>query len=176
MRHECRSPHVKTFRRSAVVRQLLTERHLSFWASQFSTHKPLSVPAATLTGWNRRILRSFELFNLSAPFLKLLKCAPARTSHAKVIVKQTRVLKFDFFLLRRFREVLTGDPNAPVGGLGPPIPPLYLCKTLESSVKKAVPTIPWFNPDFTATSQFPLFKSRREHTFLRYKIQIKRVR
>jgi hypothetical protein len=27
------------------------------------------------------------LFNLSAPFLKLLKCATARTSHAKVIVK-----------------------------------------------------------------------------------------
>ncbi len=49
--------------------------------------KPLSVPAATLTGWNHRILRSFKLFNLSAPFLKLLKCATARTSHAKVIVK-----------------------------------------------------------------------------------------
>ena len=47
----------------------------------------LSVPAASLTGWNRRVLRSFELFNLSAPFLKLLKCATARTSHAKVIVK-----------------------------------------------------------------------------------------
>ena len=51
----------------------------------FTNH--LSVPAATLTGWNRRILRSFKLFNLSAPFLKLLKCATARTSHAKVIVK-----------------------------------------------------------------------------------------
>ncbi len=60
----------------------------------------LSVPAPMLTGWNRRILRSFELFNLLAPSLKLLKCATARTSHAKVIVKYTRVLKFDFFLLR----------------------------------------------------------------------------
>jgi hypothetical protein len=94
-------------------------------------HKPLSVPAATLTGWNRRILRSFKLFNLSAPFLKLLKCATARTSHAKVIVKQTRVLKFDFFLLKRFGDDLTGDPNAPAGGLGPPIPPLYSCKNLR---------------------------------------------
>ena len=71
--------------------------------AQFFTHKPLSVPAATLTGWNRRILRSFKLFNLSAPFLKLLKCATARTSHAKVIVKQTRVLKFDFFSAKEVR-------------------------------------------------------------------------
>ena len=68
-------------------------------SAQFFTNHP-SVPAATLTGWNRRILRSFKLFNLSAPFLKLLKCATARTSHAKVIVKPARVLKFDFFLLR----------------------------------------------------------------------------
>ena len=64
--------------------------------SQFSQNH-LKVSAASLTGWNRRVLRSFELFNLSAPFLKLLKCATARTNHAKVIVKkQTRVLKFDF--------------------------------------------------------------------------------
>ena len=91
--------------------------------------KPLSVPAATLTGWNRRILRSFKLFNLSAPFLKLLKCATARTSHAKVIVKQTRVLKFDFFLLKRFGDDLTGDPNAPAGGLGRQTPPSTRVKT-----------------------------------------------
>ncbi len=32
-------------------------------------------------------LLSFELLNFSALFLKLLKCATARTSHAKVIVK-----------------------------------------------------------------------------------------
>jgi hypothetical protein len=59
----------------------------SLLTAQLNFTNHLSVPAATLTGWNRRILRSFELFNLSAPFLKLLKCATARTSHAKVIVK-----------------------------------------------------------------------------------------
>ena len=100
---------------------------LSF--SQFFT-SPLSVSAASPTGWNRRILRSFELFNLSAPFLKLLKCATARTSHAKVIVKPARVLKFDFSA-KRFGEDLTGDPNAPAGVLGPPIPPLYSCQKLR---------------------------------------------
>ena len=63
-------------------------------------------------------------------------------------------MKFDFFL-KRFREDLTGDPNAPFGGLGPPIPLLYSCKKLESSLKKAVPTISCFNPDFTAKTQFP---------------------
>ncbi len=85
MRHECRSPHVKTFRRSAVV-----TRKASFDGASPPLSKPIfltqtkqSVPAASLTGWNRRVLRSFELFNLSAPFLKLLKCATARTSHAK---------------------------------------------------------------------------------------------
>jgi hypothetical protein len=67
--------------------------------SQFST-QTTSVPAATLTGWNRRIFLHLKLFNLSAPFLKLLKCATARTIHVKVIVKPARVLKFDFFLLR----------------------------------------------------------------------------
>ena len=91
--------------------------------------KPLSVPAATLTGWNRRILRSFELFNLSAPFLKLLKCATARTNHAKVIVKNRHEYRSLIFLLKRFGEVLTGDPNAPVGVLGPPIPPSTRVKT-----------------------------------------------
>jgi hypothetical protein len=70
------------------------------------------------------------------------------------------------FLLRRFREVLTGDPNAPVGGLGPPIPPLYSCKKLESSLKKAVPTISCFNPDFTAKTQFPLSKADESTPFL----------
>ena len=51
--------------------------------SQFFTHKTTSVPAATLTGWNRRIFLLLKLFNLSAPFLKLLKCATARTIHVK---------------------------------------------------------------------------------------------
>jgi hypothetical protein len=77
---------VKTFRRSAVVGQLLTE-HLSFTAQPIFSTQTTSVPAATLTGWNRRIFLHLKLFNLSAPFLKLLKCATARTSHAKVIVK-----------------------------------------------------------------------------------------
>ena len=95
--------------------------------SQFSQNH-LSVSAASLTGWNRRVLRSFELFNLSAPFLKLLKCATARTSHAKVIVKNRHEYLSLTFLLKRFGDDLTGDPNAPAGGLGPPIPPLYSCK------------------------------------------------
>ncbi len=72
------------------------EHHLHTASANFFTNH-LSVSAASPTGWNRRILRSFELFNLSASFLKLLKCATAQTSHAKVIVKkQARVLKFDF--------------------------------------------------------------------------------
>ena len=33
----------------------------------------LSVPAATLTGWNRRIFLHLKLFNLSAPLLKIVK-------------------------------------------------------------------------------------------------------
>ena len=86
MRHECRSPYVKTFRRSAVVWQVLTEQLLLLSHLIFNTNHS-SVPAATLTGWNRRIFLHLKLFNLSAPFLKLLKCATARTSHAKVIVK-----------------------------------------------------------------------------------------
>ena len=66
--------------------------------------------------------------------------------------------------LKRFREVLTGDPNAPFGGLGPPIPPSTRVKKLESSVKKAVPTIPWFNPDFTAKHAVPPSSKADEST------------
>ena len=87
------------------------------------SHKPSKCPSGNANRLESSYFASFKLFNLSAPFLKLLKCATARTSHAKVIVKQTRVLKFDFFLLKRFGEVLTGDPNAPAGVLGPPLPP-----------------------------------------------------
>ncbi len=166
MRHECRSPHVKTFRRSAVVRQVLTEHHLPTAQPNFFTQTKQSVPAATLTGWNCRILRSFELFNLLVPFLKLLKCATARTSHAKVIVKQTQVLKFDFFLLKRFGEVLTGDPNAPAGGLGPPIPPLYSCKNLRIVWKRPNRRFLWFNPDFYMNCSSPhLQKPTKAHLF-----------
>jgi hypothetical protein len=52
----------------------------------------------------------------------------ARTVHAKVIVKSARVLKFDFYA-KRVGEELTGDPNAPAGVLGPPIPPSTRVKT-----------------------------------------------
>jgi len=167
MRHKCSSPHVKTFRRSAVVRQVLKEHHL-LWASQFFTQTKQSVPAASLTGWNRRVLRSFELFNLSAPFLKLLKCATARTSHAKVIVKNRHEYWSLTFLLKRFGDDLTGDPNAPAGGLGPPIPPLYSCKNLRIVWKRPTRRFLWFNPDFTAKRAVPpIFKSRRRHTFFR---------
>ena len=83
--------------------------------------------AAASTGWNRRIFL-LKLFNISVPASKeLLKHTSARTVHAKVIVKPARVLKFEF-LAERFGEKLTGDPNAPAGVLGPPIPPLYSCQ------------------------------------------------
>ena len=167
MRHECRSPHVKTFRRSAVVRQLLTERHSTLLLSQpiFTNHP--SVPAATLTGWNRRILRSFKLFNLSAPFLKLLKCATARTSHAKVIVKQTRVLKFDFFSAKEVRWRFNRRPQRASWRIGASDPPLYSCKNLRIMWKRPNRRFLWFNPDFTSTAVPPIFKSRRRHTFSR---------
>ncbi len=147
MRHECRSPYVKTFRRSAVVWQLLTEHLLSFRA-QPNFHKPSKCPSSNANRLESSYFSSFKLFNLSAPFLKLLKCATARTSHAKVIVKPARVLKFDFFSAKRFGEVLTGDPNAPAGGLGPPIPPLYLCKNLRIVWKGLRRRFLWFDPDF----------------------------
>ena len=86
--------------------------------------------AAALTGWNRRIFL-LKLFNISVPVSKrLLKHTSARTVHAEVIVKPARVVKFEF-LAERFGEKLTGDPNAPAGVLGPPIPPLYLCQNLR---------------------------------------------
>ena len=40
------------------------------------------------------------------------------------------------FFAKRFGEELTGDPNAPAGVLGPPIPPPLLVSKLENSVKK----------------------------------------
>ena len=83
---------------------------------------------------NRRIFL-LKLFNISIPVAKeLLKHTSARTVHAKVIVKRARVVKFEF-LSERFGEKLTGDPNAPAGVLGPPIPPLSTrVKKLENSV------------------------------------------
>ncbi len=58
------------------------------------------------------------------------KQASARSVHLKVIVKPARVLKFEF-LAERFGEKLTGDPNAPAGVLGPPIPPSTRVKNLR---------------------------------------------
>ena len=94
-------------------------------------HRPHKVfHAAASTGWNRRIFL-LKLFNISLPASKeLLKHTSARTVHAKVIVKPARVLKFEF-LAEKFGEKLTGDPNAPAGVLGPPIPPLYSCQNLR---------------------------------------------
>ncbi len=133
--------------------------------SQFFTNH-LSVSAASPTGWNRRILRSFELFNLSAPFLKLFKCATVRTSHAKVIVKNRHEYWSLIFLVKRFGDNLTGDPNAPAGGLGPLIPPLYSCKNLRIVWKRPNRGFLWFNPDFTAKPAVPpLQKPTKAHLF-----------
>ena len=71
-----------------------------------------------------------------------------------------------FFLLKRFGEVLTGDPNAPAGGLGPPIPPLYSCKKLESSLKRPYRRFLVLIQISQQKRSSPL-KSRREHTFSR---------
>ena len=99
----------------------------------FFTQRPQVLYAAASQVWNRRIFL-LKLFNISIPVAKeLLKHTSARTVHAKVIVKPARVVKFEF-LSERFGEKLTGDPNAPAGVLGPPIPPLYSCQKLENSV------------------------------------------
>ncbi len=89
MRHECRSPCVKTFWRSAVVGKFLTETLLLLHLQPI--HKTTVFHAAASTGWNRRIFL-LKLFNISAPLLKkLLKHTSAHTVHAKVIVKPARV-------------------------------------------------------------------------------------
>ncbi len=59
------------------------------------------------------------------------------------------------FLLKRFGDDLTGDPNAPAGGLGPPIPPLYSCKNLRIVWKRPTRRFLWFNPDFTSIAVPP---------------------
>ena len=173
MRHECRSPHVQTFRRSAVVGKFLTEHHLLLSQPIFS-HKPLSVSAASPTGWNRRILLLFELFNFSAPFLKLLKCATARTSHAKVIVKNRHEYWSLIFSAKEVRWSFNRRPQRASWRIGASDPPLYSCKNLRIVWKRPYRRFLWFNPDFTAKTAVPPLQSRREHTFLRYKIQIKK--
>ncbi len=139
MRHECRSAHVKTFRQSAVVRQVLTEHHhLPLLQPIFTNHQ--SVSAASPTGWNHHILRSFELFNLLAPFLKLLKCATARTSHAKVIVKTDTSIEVWFFSAKDVRWSFNRRPQRASWRIGASDPPP------STRVKT------W---DFTAKLQFP---------------------
>ena len=131
--HECRSPSVKTFWRSAVVRQLLAEHHLLLQPI-FLTQRP-----QCFTQQRHRLESSYfllKLFNISIPVAKeLLKHTSARTVHAKVIVKPARVVKFEF-LSERFGEKLTGDPNALTGVLGPPIPPSTRVKNLRIVCKK----------------------------------------
>jgi len=128
--------------------------------------------AAALTGWNRRIFL-LKLFNISIPVAKeLLKHTSARTVHAKVIVKPARVVKFKF-LAERFGEKLTGDPNAPAGVLGPPIPPSTRVKNLRIMCKKSGPytTIPFgFRQIFF--KQFPPSTAGRRHTLSKVRIHV----
>ena len=118
------------------------------------SHKPLSVSAASPTGWNRRILRLFELFNLLAPFLKLLKCATARTSHAKVIVKRDTSIEVWFFSAKEVRWRFNRRPQRASWRIGASDPPLYSCKNLRIVWKRPYRRFLWFNPDFTAKLQF----------------------
>ena len=160
MRHECHLPHVKTFRRSAVVRQVLTEQ-LSPQLQPIFT-QTTKCPSGNANRLESSDFASFKLFNLSAPFLKLLKCASCKSNR-----KTDTSIEVWFFLLKRFGEVLTGDPNAPAGGLGPQTPPpLYSCKNLRIVCKRPNRRFLWFNPDFTSIAVPPI-KSRRRHTFSR---------
>ena len=70
------------------------------------------------------------------------------------------------FLLKRFGDDLTGDPNAPAGGLGPPIPPLYSCKNLRIVCKRPNRRFLWFNPDFYFNCSSPIFKADEGTPFL----------
>ncbi len=79
--------------------------------------------------------------------------------------KHTRVLKFDFSS-KEVPRILTGDPNAPVGGLGPPIPPLYSCKNLRVVWKRPRRRFLVLNPDFTEKRSSPLQKPTESTHFL----------
>ncbi|MFN9903052.1 MAG: hypothetical protein ACK55Z_30630 [bacterium] len=48
MRHECRSPYVKTFWRSAVVGKFLTEHHLLSASANFLSHRSQSVSRSSV--------------------------------------------------------------------------------------------------------------------------------
>jgi len=125
---------VKRFRQPAVGSWKLTEHHLLFQFFILS-QQTTECFTALLNRLESSYFSSLKLFNLSVPASKgLLKHTSARTVHVKIIVKPARVVKFEF-LSERFGEKLTGDPNAPAGVLGPPIPPpLYSCQKLENSV------------------------------------------
>jgi hypothetical protein len=114
------------------------------------------------------------LFNISIPVAKeLLKHTSARTVHVKIIVKPARVVKFEF-LSERFGEKLTGDPNAPAGVLGPPIPPLSTrVKNLRIVCKKAglIRRFPSVLDRFSS-KQFPPSTAGRRHTLLKVKIHV----
>ena len=69
------------------------------------------------------------------------------------------------FLLKRFGEVLTGDPNAPVGGLGPPIPPLYSCKNLRVVWKRPYRRFLGLIQISQQKRSSPLQKPTRAHLF-----------
>ena len=121
---------MKRFRQPAVGSWKLTEHHLLllfFILSQQTTE----CFTALLNRLESSYFSSLKLFNLSVPASKgLLKHTSARTVHVKIIVKPARVVKFEF-LSERFVEKLTGDPNAPAGVLGPPIPPSTRVKNLR---------------------------------------------
>ena len=128
--------------------------------------------AAASQVWNRRIFL-LKLFNISIPVAKeLLKHTSARTVHAKVIVKPARVVKFEF-LLERFGEKLTGDPNAPAGVLGPLIPPSTRVKNLRIVCKKAglIRRFPSVLDRFSS-KQFPPSTAGRRHTLLKVQIHV----
>ena len=129
MRHECRSPYVKTFHRSAVVWQLF-----SFWASQFFSTQTTSVPAATLTGWNRRIFLHLKLFNLSAPFLKIVKMYVGPYNSRKSNRKTGTSIKVWFFC-KEVRWRFNRRPQRASWRVGASDPPSLLVSKLESSVK-----------------------------------------
>ncbi len=74
-------------------------------------------------------------------------------------------MKFDFSA-KEVQWSFNRRPQRTSRRIGASDPPLYSCKKLESNLKKAVPTIPWFNPDFTAKTQFPPSKADESTPFL----------
>ncbi len=69
------------------------------------------------------------------------------------------------FLLKRFGEALTGDPNAPVDGLGPPIPPSTRVKNLRVVWKRPYRRFLGLIQISQQQRSFPLQKPTRAHLF-----------